>query len=113
MVAALFEIDVRDILPTIRVPTLILHRTGDLVAPVEGARLMAERIPDARLVEFEGTDHVPFTGDFEPVLDEMEEFLTGARQARPLRSRPRDRDVHRHRRLDRRAAERATGAGAS
>ncbi len=84
VMAALFEIDVRDILSTIRVPTLILHRTGDLIAPVEGARLMAERIPDARLVEFEGTDHVPFTGDFEPVLDEMEEFLTGARQARPL-----------------------------
>ena len=84
VIAALFEIDVRDILPTIRVPTLILHRTGDLIAPVEGARLMAERIPDARLVEFEGADHVPFAGDFEPVLDEMEEFLTGTRQARPL-----------------------------
>ena len=84
VVAALFEIDVRDILPTIRVPTLILHRTGDLVAPVEGARLMAERIPDARLVEFEGTDHLPFSGDFHQLLDEMEEFLTGTRQARPL-----------------------------
>jgi pimeloyl-ACP methyl ester carboxylesterase len=84
VVAALYEIDVRDILHTIRVPTLILHRTGDLVASVEGARLMAEKIPDARLVEFEGDDHVPFTGDFNPVLDEMEEFLTGTRQARPL-----------------------------
>jgi pimeloyl-ACP methyl ester carboxylesterase/class 3 adenylate cyclase len=84
VMAALFEIDVRDVLPTIRVPTLILHRKGDLIAPVEGGRLMAEKIPDAKLVEFEGTDHVPFTGDFEPVLDEMEEFLTGARQARPL-----------------------------
>jgi pimeloyl-ACP methyl ester carboxylesterase len=84
VMAALFEIDVRDILPSIRVPTLILHRTGDLVAPVEGARLMAEKIPGARLVEFEGSDHVPFTGDYEPVLDEMEEFLTGTRQARPL-----------------------------
>ena len=84
VIAALFEIDVRDILPTIQVPTLILHRKGDLVAPVEGARLMAERIPDARYVEFDGTDHVPFTGDFNPMLDEMEEFLTGTRQARPL-----------------------------
>jgi pimeloyl-ACP methyl ester carboxylesterase len=84
VVAALYEIDVRPILPTIRVPTLIMHRTGDLVAPVEGARLMAEKIPGARLVEFEGTDHVPFTGDFNPVLDEMEEFLTGTRHARPL-----------------------------
>ena len=84
VVASLYEIDVRPILPTIRVPTLIMHRTGDLVAPVEGARLMAEKIPGARLVEFEGTDHVPFTGDFNPVLDEMEEFLTGTRHARPL-----------------------------
>jgi pimeloyl-ACP methyl ester carboxylesterase len=84
VVAALFEIDVRDILPTIRVPTLILHRTGDLIAPVQGARLMADRIADARLIEFEGDDHVPFTGDFEPVLDEMEQFLTGTRQERPL-----------------------------
>ena len=84
VMAALFEIDVRDILPTIRVPTLILHRTGDPIAPVEGARLMANRIPDARLVEFDGDDHVPFTGDFEPVLDEMEQFLTGTRQERPL-----------------------------
>jgi class 3 adenylate cyclase len=84
VMAALFEIDVRDILPTIRVPTLILHRTGDLIAPVEGARLMAERIPDARLIEYEGDDHVPFTGDFAPLMDEMEEFLTGTRQSRPL-----------------------------
>jgi pimeloyl-ACP methyl ester carboxylesterase/class 3 adenylate cyclase len=84
VMAALYEIDVRPVLPTIRVPTLILHRTGDLVAPIEGARLMAQEIPDARMVEFEGTDHVPFTGDFDPVVDEMEEFLTGTRQARPL-----------------------------
>jgi class 3 adenylate cyclase len=45
---------------------------------------MAEKIPEARLIEFEGGDHVPFTGDFEPVVDEMEEFLTGTRQPRPL-----------------------------
>ncbi|MFL5891895.1 MAG: adenylate/guanylate cyclase domain-containing protein [Solirubrobacterales bacterium] len=84
VLAALYEIDVRDILPTIQVPTLILHRTGDLIAPVEGARLMAEKIPNARYVEFEGDDHVPFTGDFNPVLDEMEEFLTGTRRPRQL-----------------------------
>jgi pimeloyl-ACP methyl ester carboxylesterase len=84
VIAALFEIDVRDILPSIQVPTLILHRKGDRIAPVEGARLMAKRIPGARLVEFEGDDHVPFTGDFEPVVDEMEEFLTGTKQAKPL-----------------------------
>ena len=84
VIEALFKIDVRDVLSTIQVPTLILHRTGDLIAPVEGARLMADQIPDARIVEFEGDDHVPFTGDFNPVMDEMEEFLTGTRQARPL-----------------------------
>jgi pimeloyl-ACP methyl ester carboxylesterase len=84
VIEALFEIDVRDILPTIRVPTLILHRTGDRIAPIEGARLMAERIPGARMIEFEGDDHVPFTGDFNPVVDEMEEFLTGVRPASPL-----------------------------
>jgi pimeloyl-ACP methyl ester carboxylesterase len=84
VLSALFEIDVRDILPTIQVPTLILHRTGDLIAPVEGARLMAEKIPNARYIEFEGDDHVPFTGDFNPVVDEMEEFLTGTRRPRQL-----------------------------
>jgi pimeloyl-ACP methyl ester carboxylesterase len=84
MWASLFKIDVRDILPSIRVPTLILHRTGDRAVRVEGARLMAERIPSARLTEFEGSDHIPFAGDFDPILDEMEEFLTGTRQAKPL-----------------------------
>ena len=81
VMAALYEIDVRQVLPTIRVPTLILHRTGDLVAPVEGARLMAERIPDARMVEFEGTDHVPFTGDFDPVVG-VERNLRDSRHIR-------------------------------
>ena len=84
VVEALFEIDVRDILPSIRVPTLILHRTGDLVAPVEGARLMAERIPDAKLVEFDEPDHLVFVGDYDSVSDEIEKFLTGTRQTRPL-----------------------------
>ncbi len=82
--AATFEIDVRDILPTISVPTLILHRTGDAAVPVEGARLMAERIPGARLVEFEGSDHLFFIGNYEGILDEMEEFLTGTRRPRQL-----------------------------
>jgi pimeloyl-ACP methyl ester carboxylesterase len=84
VISALFQIDVRDILPTIQVPTLVLHRTGDRIAPIEGARLMAEKIPGARMIEYEGDDHVPFTGDFNPMVDEMEEFLTGTRQPRPL-----------------------------
>ena len=76
---------------------------------------MAEQIPDARLVEFAGDDHVPFTGDFEPAMDEMEEFLTGTRQARPARPGAGHRPVHRHRRLHapRRGCRRSTLAGAA
>jgi class 3 adenylate cyclase len=80
---ALAEIDVRDILETVNVPTLILHRTDERVATVEGARYMAERIPGARLVEFEGSDHLPMLGDSDAIVDEMEEFLTGERRPRP------------------------------
>jgi pimeloyl-ACP methyl ester carboxylesterase len=80
---ALAEIDVRDILPVIGVPTLVLHRVGDRVAPVEGARLMASAIPGAKLVEFEGDDHMPMMGDHGALVDEIEEFLTGTRRRRP------------------------------
>jgi pimeloyl-ACP methyl ester carboxylesterase len=73
------ETDVRHLLPAIRVPTLIIHRTGDLVCHVEGARYMAERIPGARYVELAGDDHTPWTGDSDAVLDHIQEFLTGAR----------------------------------
>jgi pimeloyl-ACP methyl ester carboxylesterase len=75
------QIDVRHVLPTIRVPTLIVHRTGDRTLRVEGARYMAERIPGARYVELPGDDHLPFVGDQDEILDEIEEFLTGARHA--------------------------------
>jgi class 3 adenylate cyclase len=79
---ALAELDVRPILGSVRVPTLIVHRRDELVATVHGARLMAETIPDAKLVELPGQDHLPFVGDWEVVIDEVEEFLTGARPAR-------------------------------
>ena len=75
------EIDIRDVLPAISVPTLVLHRSGDLLWPVEGARFVAESIPGARFVELPGIDHFPFAGDVEPLLDEVESFLTGTRQA--------------------------------
>lgn len=81
---ALAEIDVREILPAVNVPTLILHRTDERVATVEGARYMAEQIPGARLVEFEGSDHLPMFGDSHALIDEMEEFLTGERRTRPV-----------------------------
>ena len=73
------EIDARDILPSVRVPTLILHRIGERVIDIENARYMAQRIPGARLVELPGVDHMPWFGDIEPLVQEVEEFLTGER----------------------------------
>ena len=71
------QIDVRHILPTIRVPTLVLHRTGDTRVNVEGGRYLAANIPGATYVEFPGIDHVLWATDASPVADEIEEFLTG------------------------------------
>ncbi|MBR0719472.1 adenylate/guanylate cyclase domain-containing protein [Bradyrhizobium liaoningense] len=75
------EIDVRHILPATRVPTLILHRTAEHVLDVEHARYMARHIPGAKLVELPGEDHVPWFGDQDAILDEVEQFLTGRRPA--------------------------------
>ena len=73
------EIDVRPILPTIRVPTLVLHRIGDRTIPVDAGRYLAEHVVDASLVELEGQDHLPWIGDTDAVLGEIEEFITGIR----------------------------------
>ena len=69
------EIDVRNILPSIYVPTLILHRAGDRCIKVEEARYLSQRIPGARYVELAGHDHLPFVGDQEEILQEIETFL--------------------------------------
>jgi pimeloyl-ACP methyl ester carboxylesterase/DNA-binding winged helix-turn-helix (wHTH) protein len=73
------EIDVRQVLPSIRVPTLVLHRAEDQCLKVEEGRYVAERIPGAKYVELPGVDHLPFVGDQDAILDEVEEFLTGVR----------------------------------
>jgi pimeloyl-ACP methyl ester carboxylesterase len=72
------EIDVRQVLPVISIPTLVLHRTDDVV-PVEYGRYIAEKVPGARFKELGGDDHLPWEGDSRAVLDEVEEFLTGVR----------------------------------
>src|SRR4051812_29831738 len=72
-------IDVRHVLPAVRVPTLVLHRTGDRAMPVEGARYLAERVAGAKYVELPGVDHLPWVGDQDAILDEIEEFVTGVR----------------------------------
>ncbi len=85
MVQQIFEmfldIDVRAVLPSIRVPTLVLHRRGDRVVNWRAGQELADQIPDARYVELPGIDHLPWAGDSEEVLGEVEEFLTGARTA--------------------------------
>jgi class 3 adenylate cyclase len=85
MVRNIFEmfldIDVRSILPTIRVPTLVLHRRGDRVVNRRAGEHLASQIAGARYVELPGIDHLPWVGDTESVLGEVEEFLTGARSA--------------------------------
>jgi pimeloyl-ACP methyl ester carboxylesterase len=83
MVLKIFEmfldIDVRDVLPTIHVPTLVLHRRNDRVVNRRAGEELAARIPGARFVELDGIDHLPWAGDSEAVVGEIEEFLTGTR----------------------------------
>jgi class 3 adenylate cyclase len=73
-------IDVRPVLSTVQAPTLVMHRTGDLDSSVDEGRYVAGHIPGARFVELAGNDHVPWI-DADQVVDEIEEFLTGARPA--------------------------------
>jgi class 3 adenylate cyclase len=83
MVAPIFEtinaLDLRAVLPAIRVPTLIMHRRGDRLIDVSNARYLADHIPAARYVELDGDDHIYFAGDADALLDEVEEFVTGSR----------------------------------
>ncbi len=74
------EIDVRGVVSSISAPTLILHRRGDVLVGVEHARYLAQHIPGARLVEFEGNDHWPWSGDMPPIVEKIEELFTGARR---------------------------------
>ena len=75
------DVDVRDVLPTIRVPTIVMHRTADRDANVEEGRYIAARIPGARFVEFPGADHSWWTQGRDAILDEIEELVTGTRPA--------------------------------
>ena len=74
-------IDVREVLPTIQVPTLVLHRVGDHDVNVAEGRYLASRIPGAKFVELPGNDHWISAGDVDAIADEIEEFLTGTRPA--------------------------------
>src|SRR5262245_26868266 len=73
----LSDFDIRDVLPTIRVPTLVLHRAGNAFVRVEHGRYLAEHIPEARYVEVPGSDHFAFLGNANIFLDEIERFVGG------------------------------------
>lgn len=75
------EIDVRDVLPSVRVPTLVIHRKGDLCLKVEEGRFVASKIPGCKYVELDGIDHLPFVGNQGEILDAIEDFLKDIRHA--------------------------------
>jgi class 3 adenylate cyclase len=74
------RLDVRPILDSIRVPTLVLYRADEFVGHVEGSRYLAAHIPGATYKELEGRDYHPYVGDQDAILDPVEEFLTGVRR---------------------------------
>lgn len=74
------QIDIRHVLPAIRVPALIIHSVNERTLPIAGSRYLAQHIPNAKLVELPGEDHVPWLTDAEAVADEAEGFLTGVRR---------------------------------
>jgi pimeloyl-ACP methyl ester carboxylesterase len=78
---AVFRIDVRPILPTIAVPTLVLHARDDPCGPVQSGRYLADHIPGARMVELEGADHAPWFNEPDRFATEIEELLTGSHAA--------------------------------
>ena len=77
MMRMVYEVDLRDVLPMIRVPTLVLHRADAQRIHLESGRYLAEHIPDARFVEIPGIDSFMWAGEQEMIVDEIEEFLTG------------------------------------
>jgi class 3 adenylate cyclase len=79
LVQALYEADVRALLPSISVPTLVLHREGNRFIHLGAGRYLAEHIPNAKFVVLPGHDHLVPVGDTDALVDEIEDFLTGAR----------------------------------
>ena len=74
------QIDVRSILPSVRVPTLVLHRRTDALVPVEQGRKMAAKIPDAKYIEYRDGDHIFCSGETDAMLGDIQEFVTGVRE---------------------------------
>lgn len=83
LVAQIARTDVSAVLPSITVPTTVIHRTGDTMLSIERARRLAREIPHARLVELEGRDHLVYAGDVDAVVDVAEACITGSKTAAP------------------------------
>ncbi|MGH2864496.1 MAG: adenylate/guanylate cyclase domain-containing protein [Solirubrobacteraceae bacterium] len=79
-IEAVFRLDVRPVLPSVSVPTLVVHATGDPI-PIQFGRYLADHIPNARLVEVDGADHAPWFSDPDRISEAIEDFLTGAHGA--------------------------------
>jgi pimeloyl-ACP methyl ester carboxylesterase len=82
-----FHIDVRPILPTITVPTLVIHAREDPGVPVQAGHYIADNVPGARMLELEGTDHAPWFTDPDRIASGIEELLTGSHAAPPQSQR--------------------------
>lgn len=82
------EMDVRDVLPSLSVPTLVIHRRGDRVIPIEWGRELAEKIPAAVMFEQDGDDHFQYAGDVDGWMSEVERFVTGSVSNAEVRPRP-------------------------
>jgi pimeloyl-ACP methyl ester carboxylesterase len=87
LLSAIYAHDLAVVFPAVRVPTLVLHRRDDGLVPVRQGRHIASQIPDAQFVELEGADHLPFVGDADAVLAEVQDFLVGSRTPIPRRRR--------------------------
>ncbi len=81
------QVDIVDVLPSIKVPTLLLQRTGDIDVKIEEGRFIARKIPNAKLIEFEGEDHLFWAGDSDEVLTEMKQFIKEIRPSQKSEER--------------------------
>jgi pimeloyl-ACP methyl ester carboxylesterase len=84
LLAMAMDTDVRHVLPSIRVPTLVIHRKGDRITSVESGRYLAKHIPGAKLMEVDGDDHFLWVGDGDLILDAVERFVTGTLRVPPV-----------------------------
>ena len=80
IIAMARDTDIRGVLSSVKVPTLVIHREGDRSTPIEGGRYLAKHIDGAKLIEVAGRDHFPWVGDVDSILDEVEQFVTGGRR---------------------------------